>query len=95
MSRKDDVLVKHRKAIRETAVRHKANSIALVGSVARDEDGAGSDYDFLVEFAEGTGLFDMARLKRDLEDLLGDRVDVVSVGGLKRCRSMLDDAITL
>ncbi len=50
MSRRDEVLVKHRKAILAAAKRSKARSIALVGSVARQEDTAESDYDFLVDF---------------------------------------------
>ena len=96
MSRRDDVLVKHREAIRQVAARHKADSIALVGSVARSDDGDDSDYDFLARFAEGASLFDLAGLQLDLEELLGREVDVISVGGLNgKHRSMLNDAITL
>ena len=93
MSRRDDVLIKHREAIRQAAARRKADSIALVGSVARGDD---SDYDFLAHFAKGASLFDLAGLQLDLQELLGRDVDVISVGGLKgKHRSMLDDAITL
>jgi len=98
MSRRDNVLVRHREAIREIAARRKAKSIALVGSVARGEDHDGSDYDFLVDFADGTGLFAIAGLEQDLEDLLGSKVDVVSDGQQfreGRCATMLEDAIPL
>ncbi len=99
MSRRDDVLIKHREAIRQAAARRKADSIALVGSVARgddSDDSDDSDYDFLAHFAKGASLFDLAGLQLDLQELLGRDVDVISVGGLKgKHRSMLDDAITL
>ena len=96
MSRRDDVLVKHRQAIRQAAARRKAESIALVGSVARGDDRDHSDYDFLARFSKGASLFDLAGLRLDLEELLGHEVDVISVGGLKdKHQSMLDDAITL
>ena len=96
MSRREDVLTKHRDAIRQAAARRKADSIALVGSVARGDDGDGSDYDFLVRFVEGASLFDLAGLQLDLEELLGRGVDVISVGGLKdKHQGMLNDAITL
>ena len=91
--RRDEVLGKHREAIRAAAVRNKAESIALVGSVARGDD---SDYDFLARFTDGASLFDMAGLKLDLQELLGGDVDVISAGGLTdKHRRILEDAITL
>jgi predicted nucleotidyltransferase len=52
-------------------------SLALFGSVARDEAGPESDLDLLVEF-EGTATFDSYMgLKLYLEDLLGSPVDLV------------------
>ena len=62
---------------------HKARSVAVFGSVARGEDTPTSDIDFLVQFAPGASLMDLVRLQDHLEALLGCRVDVVSVGGLK------------
>lgn len=61
---------------------HRGRSIAVFGSVARGEDGPESDIDFLVELEPGSSLFDLMRLEDDLRDLLGCRVDVVSVGAL-------------
>ena len=93
MGRRDDVLSRHSGAIRQAAARHKADSIALVGSVARGDD---SDYGFVADFAEGASLFGRAGLQLDLRELLGRDVDVVSVGALTvGHQSMLDDAITL
>lgn len=95
MSRREDVLTKHREAIRQAAARRKADSMALVGPVARGDDND-SDYDFLARFAEGASLFDLAGLQSDLTELLRHDVDVISVGGLRdKHRGMLDDAVTL
>ena len=90
------MLVAHREAIKTLAKSHKAESVALIGSVARGEDTPDSDLDFLVGFGPGASLFDLAGLEIDLERLLGREVDVVSRGGLtERHRGMLEDAITL
>jgi predicted nucleotidyltransferase len=52
-------------------------SLALFGSVARDEASVDSDLDLLLEF-DGPGTFDRyVGLKLFLEDLLGCRVDLV------------------
>ena len=57
--------------------RFGVKSLALFGSVARDEAGPESDLDLLVEF-EGTATFDgYMSLKLYLEDLLGSHVDLV------------------
>ena len=96
MSRRERVLGEHRKAIRAAAAANKADSIALVGSVARGDDTDDSDYDFLVTFNKDASLFDQAGLRLDLKELLGCHVDVISVGGLKEKHSgILDDAISL
>ena len=96
MSRRDEVLVKHRKAIVAAAKRNKARTIALVGSVARGEDTEDSDYDFLVEFEKGITLFGIGRLEVALEDLLGCSVDVVPRSCLREsCSGMIEDAILL
>ena len=94
--RREDVLGKHRADIRAAAARNKAESIALVGSVARGDDNDDSDHDFLARFKAGASLFDQAGLKLELEELLGGNVDVISAGGLKdKHRGILQDAIAL
>ena len=100
MSRRERVLGEHREAIRAAAAANKATSIALVGSVARGDDGPDSDYDFLVTFVEGASLFDLAGLQIALKELLSAEVDVISAGGLrpderKGHRAMLAEAVPL
>ena len=63
--------------------RFGVGSLALFGSIARDEAHAGSDVDILVEF-DGTPSFGrFMDLKFYLEDLLGCPVDLVTRRALK------------
>lgn len=56
----------------------------------------GSDVDLLVDLQSGRTLIDQIGLWRDLEALLGVRVDVVSAGGLtERDDDIRDDAPAL
>ena len=51
----------------------------VFGSVARGEDGPGSDVDFLYELAQGRALgWEIEDLSQDLADLFGRPVDLVS-----------------
>ena len=78
------------------AARHHASRVRLFGSVARGEDKPDSDIDLLVDFEQESSLFDLMRLSRELEELLGRAVDVVSVGGLKsRDRAILAESVDL
>ena len=74
--RRDDVLAilaAHRDELRET---YGVKSLALFGSVARDEAGPASDIDLLVEFDRSIGLFHLFDTQHFLEDLLGRAVDL-------------------
>jgi predicted nucleotidyltransferase len=51
--------------------------------VARGEDRPDSDIDLLVELPEGIGLFAVARVQNELEELLGAPVDLIPKPGLK------------
>ena len=75
----------------EIVQRFGVRSLALFGSVARDEARPDSDIDFLVEF-EGPATFDRhIGLLVYLEDLFGRRVDVTTVAALKpRLRPLIE-----
>ena len=62
---------------------YRVSSIAIFGSVARNEQSEESDLDLLVSFAEPVSLFDVVRLEQELESRLGLEVDVVTEGSLK------------
>ena len=69
----------HKTELRELGVK----SLAIFGSVARDEATHASDVDILVEF-EGPATFDAYMETRFyLEDLLGMRVDLVTRQALR------------
>lgn len=68
-----------RQQIRAAARRHHASNVMVFGSVARGEDGADSDIDLLVEIdVRNVGLVSLDDLRVELEELLGERVDVVA-----------------
>ncbi|USB33382.1 nucleotidyltransferase family protein [Paenibacillus sp. YPG26] len=74
-----------------------AKKISLFGSAARGEDHAESDIDFLIEFEENRSLFDLIRLKNQLEDLLNKPVDIVTENSVhwKMKDHILSEAIQL
>jgi predicted nucleotidyltransferase len=84
MGVKMGVVEAHRDAIHEIASRHRVVSVSVFGSVARGDDGPGSDIDFLIDFQPGATLLDLMHLEDDLQALLGCPVDVVSARGLKQ-----------
>jgi predicted nucleotidyltransferase len=65
------------------AIRHHASRVRLFGSVACGEERPDSDIDPLVDFGRDSWLFDLIRMTRELQEILGHPVDVVSAGALK------------
>ncbi len=79
---RDDIL----KMLRESRSVLDAFGVArlsLFGSFARGEGGEDSDVDLLVEFNRPIGLFEFVRLQRQLGELVGHRVDLVTPAALK------------
>lgn len=66
--------------IRELCRKWKVEELAVFGSALREDFGAGSDVDLLVRFAPEArwSLLDHARMERELEQILGRRVDLVT-----------------
>lgn len=65
--------------------RFHVKSLALFGSVARDEAGPESDVDILVEFdGSPVGIFGFVRLQRYLSEILGHEVDLVERDAVHR-----------
>ena len=65
------------------AERYAVQSLAIFGSVARNEATQASDIDLLVEFNRPVGLFDLFALQDELEAILGRPVDVGTEASLK------------
>lgn len=76
-------LAKNRHKVLETAGAHGATNLRVFGSVALGTDTSESDIDLLADLAPGTGLFELARLERELSEILGAKVDVVPAQGLR------------
>ena len=70
----------------EICERHGIARLSLFGSVLRDDFGPDSDVDMLVEFLPSVrcGLLGMARIERELSDLIGHPVDLRTPAELSR-----------
>jgi uncharacterized protein len=75
------LLLKNRK---RTLRKYDVRSLSLFGSMARNDARKKSDVDLLVEFSRPVGLFQFARLKMFLEDVLGREVDLVTPEALRQ-----------
>ncbi|MBP7074465.1 MAG: nucleotidyltransferase family protein [Rhabdochlamydiaceae bacterium] len=74
----EKILNKHKKDLCRLGVR----TLAVFGSVARNEGSAKSDLDVLVDFDSKKGLFAFVDVKHYLEKLLGCEVDLVTINAL-------------
>lgn len=90
-------LSKNRRKVLDVAGAHGATNIRVFGSVALGTDTAHSDIDLLADIAPGTGLFELARLERELSAILGTEVDVVPASGLRDhlAKRVLSEAVPL
>ncbi len=75
-----NILNEHRDEIHNFGVK----SIAIFGSVARDQARPDSDVDVLVEFDPPVGLFTVIRLQNYLSAILGQQVDLVLRDAIKK-----------
>jgi uncharacterized protein len=68
----------------ELAEKYGVAEIGIFGSVVRGEAREDSDVDVLVEFNRPIGLFAFIDLEFRLQDLIGNKVDLVQKSGLKK-----------
>ncbi len=78
-----ELLQEKREKILHLAAQYGASNVRIFGSVARGEEREDSDIDFLVDMDSDRSLLDRIALIQDLEDLLGRKVDVANVKGLR------------
>ncbi|MFA4910278.1 MAG: nucleotidyltransferase family protein [Desulfobacteria bacterium] len=55
-----------------------ARKIAVFGSYVRGEEKPGSDIDIIVEFSERKSLLELVRIERELYEVLGIKVDLLT-----------------
>ncbi|PIG92830.1 nucleotidyltransferase family protein [Gloeocapsopsis sp. IPPAS B-1203] len=92
----NELLQEKRQEILQIAAKHGAYNVRVFGSVARGEDKADSDIDFLIDVGPHSPWFP-AGLIIDLEELLGRKVDVAEPDNLQQCirEQVLQEAIPL
>jgi predicted nucleotidyltransferase len=76
-------LREYRGQIEAIAAQHGVVVIRVFGSVARGDAGEQSDVDLLVELEQGRGLFDLGAFHTEVQELVGESVDVVTPNGLR------------
>ncbi len=82
--RPSDILAAKREEVLAVIARSRFDNPRLFGSVARGDDGDGSDLDILVDAPKDVSLFDLVGLELQLGDLLGIRVDLFTLDSLKK-----------
>lgn len=80
--RPSEAVQANREVIRRIVEAHRARNPRVFGSTARGEDREGSDLDLLVDATEHTTLLDLGGIQYELQQILGIRVDVRTLGDL-------------
>jgi predicted nucleotidyltransferase len=65
---------------------YRPERIGVFGSFARQEENMDSDIDILVKFKDTISLLELVRINRELSDLLGKKVDLITEQSLKNER---------
>ena len=63
--------------------KYRPERIGIFGSFARGDNNSESDLDLLVTFRQTLSLLDLVRIERELSELLGIKVDLLTEGALK------------
>ena len=79
-----DEIRARRDEIYAIARKHKANKLWVFGSCARKEERPDSDVDFLVEYGDRIGLFELFDFETEMSDKIGRKVDLVNMAALDR-----------
>jgi hypothetical protein len=74
----DKLIEEHREEIKQLAAVRGARRVRVFGSRARGDARPDSDDDILVDLEQGRSALALGGLLMDLQDLLGQRVDVVT-----------------
>lgn len=91
------LIAEKRPEILRLARLYGAKNVRVFGSVARGEDDADSDIDFLLDMEPDRSLLDLGGFLMSLQELLERPVDVVTEDGLKsRIRQrVLEEAVAV
>ena len=77
------------RVLEEFCRKWEVSELSVFGSAVREDFGPSSDIDILVAFEAGAkhGLFDLVRMRVELQDILGREVDLVSRRGIEASRN--------
>ncbi len=77
--------------VKEICRNYSIKELSLFGSVLSGDFNLESDIDLLIEFnpESSISLFDLIDLKKELEEVFGREVDIVSKNAIKRSRNPL------
>jgi predicted nucleotidyltransferase len=78
----DPLIAKERERIARVAASFGAARVRVFGSRARGDASPDSDLDLIVEMERGRSLLDLIALERQLKDMLGIEVDVLTTGSI-------------
>lgn len=78
----DPLIESNRRQLKALASQYGLRSIRVFGSMARGDTSSDSDVDLLVESVEPVSGFTLGALLMDAQDLLGRKVDVVTINAL-------------
>ncbi len=81
-----DLLAKYSKELKDFCKANKIKKLSLFGSYLKNSYNEDSDIDLLVEFESNTGygLLDVARMERELSEIIGVKVDLRTPEELSR-----------
>lgn len=72
------------KTIVDYLKQYKVIEIGIFGSFARNEMTDKSDIDILVEYSRGTTILDIFKMKQELYELIGRKIDLVSKRAVRK-----------
>ncbi len=90
-------IVEKKSQIELLARKYRVRTLSVFGSQISGKASETSDVDFLAEFEKDADLFDLIGLSKDLEELLGKKVDIGSASSLHWTikESVLKEALPL
>jgi len=78
----DPLIVSHKLELQALARQYGLNELLLFGSMARGDATSKSDVDLLVENSAHLTGFQLGALQMDAQELLGRRVDVLTISSI-------------
>ena len=71
--------LQQKNTIKKTVSRYNPKLVGVFGSYARNEQQVESDLDILIDFNQNVNLIELIGLEQELTELLGIKVDLVTV----------------